>query len=92
MTAEMTPTTPAGPVRPRPVNPAQGGCCRRARPERSGDAHALMRLQLLVPLLGWLRHALGLTCFSGDPGFGNECSSLSYCLMITSRWVLGNYV
>ncbi|KAI6224378.1 hypothetical protein M3Y99_01405100 [Aphelenchoides fujianensis] len=48
----------------------------------SSDPPAAFRPLLLLLTL---QLAELLRCFSGDPAFKNECTSLSYCLMIISR-------
>ncbi|CAD5225311.1 unnamed protein product [Bursaphelenchus okinawaensis] len=40
---------------------------------------------LLILLFAQIDSIWSLKCFSGDPVFKNECTSLSYCLMIVSR-------
>ncbi|KAI6190445.1 hypothetical protein M3Y97_00118800 [Aphelenchoides bicaudatus] len=41
-------------------------------------------MQLLL-VFNWQVADATLKCFSGDPAFRSECTSLSYCLYITSR-------
>lgn len=47
-----------------------------------------LALFVMMTMISVPRHIYSLKCFAGDPLYQHECTSLSYCLHINSRYVL----